>query len=88
MKASAIIPVKSFSKSKSRLNLPESKVQELCETMLKEILQVISETKLVDDVLLVSKDESAFKIGKKFIVDFIIHHPTNHINFIIFTKCI
>ena len=66
MKASAIIPVKSFSKSKSRLNLPESKVQELCETMLKEILQVISETKLVDDVLLVSKDESAFKIGKKF----------------------
>lgn len=66
MKASAIIPVKSFSKSKSRLNLPESKVQELCETMLKEILQVISETKLVDDILLVSKDESAFKIGKKF----------------------
>ena len=34
--------------------------------MLKEILQVVSETKSIDDVLLVSKDESAFKIGKQF----------------------
>ena len=66
MKTSVIIPVKSFSKSKSRLNLPESKVTNLCEIMLKEILQVVSETKSIDDVLLVSKDESAFKIGKQF----------------------
>lgn len=66
MKTSVIIPVKSFSKSKSRLNLPESKVEAFCEIMLKEILQVISETKSIDDILLVSKDESAFKIGKRF----------------------
>ena len=34
--------------------------------MLEEILQVITEAKSIDDVVLVSKDESAFGIGKKF----------------------
>lgn len=66
MKTAVIIPVKSFSKSKSRLNLSESKVTQLCEIMLKEMLQIISETKMINDILLVSKDESAFGIGKKF----------------------
>ena len=66
MKTSAIIPVKTFSKSKSRLNLPESKTKYLCEIMLKEILQQIKETKSIDDIIIVSKDELAFDIGKKF----------------------
>ena len=66
MKTAVIIPVKSFSKSKSRLNLSESKVTQLCEIMLKEMLQTMSETKIINDILLVSKDESAFGIGKKF----------------------
>ncbi len=66
MKTAVIIPVKSFSKAKSRLNLSEYKITQLCEIMLKEILQVVSETKLINDILLVSKDESAFSIGKKF----------------------
>ncbi len=66
MKTAVIIPVKSFSKAKSRLNLSETKSTQLCEIMLKEILQVVSETKLINDILLVSKDESAFSIGKKF----------------------
>ena len=34
--------------------------------MLKEILQITSESKLIDDIILVSKDDSAFAIGKKF----------------------
>ena len=34
--------------------------------MLEEILHVVKEAKLVDDVILVSRDESAFDIGKKF----------------------
>jgi len=66
LKNSVIIPVKSFSKSKSRLNLPIPKIQELCEVMLKEILQVVSEAKSINDIVLVSRDESAFDIGKKF----------------------
>jgi len=34
--------------------------------MLKEILHVISEAKSIDDIIIVSKDESALDIGKKF----------------------
>ena len=66
MKTSAVIPIKSFSKSKSRLNLAQSNIKHLCEIMLKEILQVISETKSINDIILVTKDESALDIGKKF----------------------
>ena len=66
MKTSVVIPIKSFSESKSRLELKPSDVKYLCEIMLKEILQVVSETKSIDDIILVSKDEYAFGIGKKF----------------------
>ena len=66
MKTSVVIPIKSFSESKSRLELKPSDVKHLCEIMLKEILQVVSETKSIDDIILVSKDEYAFGIGKKF----------------------
>tara|TARA_Y100000590_G_C15492006_1_gene928126 strand:+ start:193 stop:732 length:540 start_codon:yes stop_codon:yes gene_type:complete len=34
--------------------------------MLEEMLKIISETRLVDDTILISKDESALDIGKKF----------------------
>jgi len=66
LKTSVIIPVKSFSKSKSRLNLPATKKEDLCEIMLKEILEVISNAKTINDIIIVSKDESAFSIGRKF----------------------
>jgi len=66
LKTSVVIPIKSFSKSKSRLNLSQSDTKYLCEIMLKEILHVISEAKSIDDIIIVSKDESALDIGKKF----------------------
>ena len=66
MKTSVVIPIKSFSKSKSRLNLSQLDTKYLCETMLKEILHVISEAKSIDDIIIVSQDESALDIGKKF----------------------
>jgi len=34
--------------------------------MLEEILSVVSETESINDTIIVSKDESAFTIGKKF----------------------
>ena len=34
--------------------------------MLEEILQVVTDTKSINDIILVSKDEAAFDIGKKF----------------------
>ena len=62
----AIIPVKTFSKAKTRLNLSYEKTEELCKIMLDEVLQTISQSSVIEKITVVSKDESAFKIGKKF----------------------
>ena len=66
MKTSAIIPVKTFSKAKTRLNLQQTSKEEICGLMLQEVLQTISDCKLVDETVLVSKDEAALKIGRQF----------------------
>jgi 2-phospho-L-lactate guanylyltransferase len=66
LKTSAIIPVKTFSKAKTRLNLQQTSKEEICGLMLQEVLQTISDCKLVDETVLVSKDEAALKIGRQF----------------------
>ena len=66
MKTSAIIPVKTFSKAKTRLNLEQACKEEICSLMLQEVLDTISNCKRVSKVVLVSKDEAALKIGRQF----------------------
>ena len=66
LKTSAIIPVKTFSQAKTRLNLPQDCKEEICSLMLKEVLRTISNCKVVNQIVLVSKDESALKIGRQF----------------------
>ena len=66
LKTSAIIPVKTFSKAKTRLNLPQDCKEEICSLMLKEVLRTISNCKIINQIVLVSKDESALKIGRQF----------------------
>ncbi len=66
MKTYAIIPVKSFSKAKTRLNLPQIKRELLCKEMLEEVLRTLSECKSIDNIVIVSKDDSAIKLGKSF----------------------
>ncbi len=66
LRTGAIVPVKTFSKAKSRLNLSNEKTEDLCKMMLDEVLQTISKSNIIEKVAIVSKDESAFKIGKKF----------------------
>ena len=46
--------------------LPPERSVELCKLMLEEVLKVVSSSKKIDDTLLVSHDQSAFDIGKKF----------------------
>lgn len=62
----AIVPVKTFSKAKTRLNLSYEKTEDLCKMMLEEVLQTISQSNVIKKIAVVSKDESALKIGKKF----------------------
>jgi len=66
LKTSAIIPVKTFSKAKTRLEFPEEKKEEFCKLMLEEVLQTLSVSNLIDKILVVTKDEDALAISKKF----------------------
>ena len=66
MKTVAIIPVKSFSKAKTRLTISSEKTVDMCKLMLGEVLQTISTSKKIDNTIIVSRDQSVFDIGKKF----------------------
>ena len=66
LKTLAIIPVKTFSKAKTRLNIQQTCKEEICGLMLQEVLKTISDCKLVDSIVIVSKDEAAFKISRQF----------------------
>ena len=66
LKTFVIIPVKTFSKAKTRLNLQQNCKEEICGMMLQEVLKTISNCKLVDKIVLVSRDEVALKIGRQF----------------------
>lgn len=65
MQIAAIIPVKTFSKAKTRLGYPQDKTEMICKIMLDEVLSTISKSH-ISKIILVSKDESAFQIGKKY----------------------
>ena len=66
MKTYAIIPVKSFSKAKTRLNIPQTKRELICKEMLEEVLRTLSKCKSIDNIVIVSKDDAVVKLGKPF----------------------
>ena len=66
LKTAAIIPVKTFSHAKSRLDLPASQKEELCKIMLEEILHTVSTSPRINEIIVVTREEEAVRIGKKF----------------------
>jgi 2-phospho-L-lactate guanylyltransferase len=66
LKTAAIIPVKTFSKAKTRLGLSSEKTEKICEIMLEEILKVLSISPQIDKIIVVTKDKKALEISKKF----------------------
>ncbi|MBT4535850.1 MAG: 2-phospho-L-lactate guanylyltransferase [Nitrosopumilus sp.] len=80
MKTAAIIPVKTFSNAKTRLQLPPDKVEALCKIMLEEILQVLSVSPKIDRIIIVTKEEKAIEIGKKFDTIVIIDEKEESVN--------
>ncbi|MCV0410220.1 2-phospho-L-lactate guanylyltransferase [Nitrosopumilus sp.] len=66
MKIAVIIPVKTFTKAKTRLDLSSEKIDNLCKIMLEEILHTISISPQIDKTIIVTKEEKAIEIGKKF----------------------
>jgi 2-phospho-L-lactate guanylyltransferase len=79
LKVAAIIPVKTFSKAKTRLGLPQEKTEELCKTMLDEVLFAISKSH-ISKIILVTRDEDALSIGKKYNVEPVIEGKENGVN--------
>ncbi|HXX06194.1 MAG TPA: 2-phospho-L-lactate guanylyltransferase [Candidatus Bathyarchaeia archaeon] len=66
LRIGAIIPVKTFSRAKTRLNLSPEKTEQLCKIMLESVLETVSKSEMIEKTILVSKDEVALSIGKRF----------------------
>jgi 2-phospho-L-lactate guanylyltransferase len=66
LQVAAIIPVKTFSNAKSRLGLSQEKTEQLCKIMLERVLESTSQSKAITKSILVSRDENAFEIGRRF----------------------
>ena len=66
MKIAAIIPVKTFLNAKTRLDLSQQKIEELCKIMLEEILHTLSISPQIQKIIMVTKEAKAIEIGKKF----------------------
>ncbi len=80
MKIAAIIPVKTFSKAKTRLGLSPQQVEDLCIVMLEEILHTLSISPQIEKTIMVTKEEKAIKIGKKFDTVTIIDEKEESVN--------
>ena len=80
MKIAAIIPVKTFSNAKTRLNLSPLQIEDLCKVMLEEILQTISISAQIEKIILVTKEEKAIEIGKRFDTITIIDEKEESVN--------
>ncbi len=66
MKTSVIIPVKSFQKSKTRLQLSEEKTIELCRLLLREVIKTVSESGLIDKIIVVSNENKILDIIEEY----------------------
>jgi len=80
LKIAAIIPVKTFLNSKTRLHLPVDKVEALCKIMLEEILEVLSVSSKIEKIILITKEQKAIEIGKKFNTITIIDEKEESVN--------
>ena len=80
MKIAAIIPVKTFSNAKTRLDLSPPKVEALCKIMLEEILHTTSISPQIEKTVIVTKEEKAIEIGKKFDAHIIIDEKEESVN--------
>lgn len=66
MKIAAIVPVKTFSLAKTRLDLSSQQKEDLCKIMLEEILHILSISPQIEKTVIVTKEEKAIELGKKY----------------------
>tara|TARA_B110001454_G_scaffold120751_1_gene112703 strand:- start:1268 stop:1900 length:633 start_codon:yes stop_codon:yes gene_type:complete len=66
LKTSVIIPVKTFQKSKTRLQLSQERTKELCRLLLEEVIRTVSESGLIDKIIVVTDEDQISDIIKKY----------------------
>lgn len=66
LRIGAIVPVKTFSRAKARLNLSSERTEQICRIMLESVLGAVSQSDIIEKTVVVSKDETALGIGKRF----------------------
>ena len=66
MKTSVIIPVKTFQRSKTRLQLSEEKTNKLCKLLLEEVIETVSRSKLIDKIVVVTDEDQVSEIIEKY----------------------
>jgi len=80
LKIAAIVPVKTFSNAKTRLDLSPQQIEDLCKVMLEEILHILSISPQIEKIIMVTKEEKAIEIGKKFNIVTIIDKKEESVN--------
>jgi len=66
LKISVIIPVKTFQKSKTRLQLSEEETIKLCRLLLEEVIKTVSESKLIHKIIVVTNEDQVADIIEKY----------------------
>ncbi|CAI9831230.1 CofC domain containing protein [Nitrosopumilaceae archaeon] len=64
MRTAAIIPVKSFERAKTRLGIGGRRRSELCRLMLAEVLGAAAGSSHIDEVVVVTRDPEAARMGR------------------------
>ncbi len=80
MKTAAIIPVKTFSRAKTRLNLDDVQRKKLCTVMLEEILHMLSTSPRIDETVVITREPKALEICKKFYAHVILDEKEEGVN--------
>lgn len=66
LRLGAIVPVKTFSRAKTRLNLSPERTEQICKVMLESVLSTVSKSDIIEKTVVVSRDETALSIAKRF----------------------
>jgi len=66
LKTSVIIPVKTFLNSKTRLGLSSTKTSSLCRLFLREVVKTVSNSELVDEVIIITNENQISDIINEF----------------------
>jgi len=80
LKIAAIIPVKTFSIAKTRLELSLQQKEDLCKIMLEEILHILSISPQIEKIIIVTKEEKAIELGKKYNAVIILDNDEKNVN--------